>query len=106
MGHSWRDQLYLGSCIDELKRLKEPRVDLAFADPPYNIGYSYDVYRDDLDRPAYLAWTKDWMEAVYTSLMPTGTFWLAIGDEYAAELKGIAQQVGFHLRNWIIWYYT
>ena len=37
---------------------------------------------------------------------PTGTFWLAIGDEYAAELKIIAQDLGFTCRSWVIWYYT
>ncbi len=38
---------------------------------------------------------------------PTGTFWLAIGDEYAAELKMIAQdELGLTCRSWVIWYYT
>ena len=40
-------------------------------------------------------------------LKPDGTFWLAIGDEYAAELKLIAQrELGFTCRSWVIWYYT
>jgi site-specific DNA-methyltransferase (adenine-specific) len=40
-------------------------------------------------------------------LAPDGTFWLAIGDEYAAELKLLAQrEIGFHIRSWVIWYYT
>ena len=41
------------------------------------------------------------------SSKPTGTFWLAIGDEYAAELKLIFQrELGFTCRSWVIWYYT
>ena len=39
-------------------------------------------------------------------LKPSGTFWLAIGDEYAAELKIASQEIGFHCRSWVIWYYT
>ena len=40
-------------------------------------------------------------------LKPTGTFWLAIGDEYAAELKLIFhRELGLTLRSWVIWYYT
>jgi len=40
-------------------------------------------------------------------LKPTGTFWLAIGDEFAAELKLIFQrELGLLCRNWVIWYYT
>ena len=40
-------------------------------------------------------------------LKPGGTFWLSIGDEFAAELKVAAEhQVGFHTRSWVVWYYT
>ena len=40
-------------------------------------------------------------------LKPDGTFWLAIGDEYAAELKVIFhRELGLSLRSWVIWYYT
>ncbi len=81
-------------------------VDLAFADPPFNIGYDYDVYNDQQEREAYLRWSREWIAGVYRALKPTGTFWLAIGDEYAAELKVTAQEVGFHCRSWVVWYYT
>ena len=47
------------------------------------------------------------MAGVRKALKPNGTFWLAIGDEYAAELKLIAQRdLGFACRSWVIWYYT
>jgi len=40
-------------------------------------------------------------------LKPSGTFWLAIGDEYAAELKLMAQrEFGLSCRSWVVWYYT
>jgi site-specific DNA-methyltransferase (adenine-specific) len=40
-------------------------------------------------------------------LRPDGTFWLAIGDEYAAELKVMAtRELGFTCRSWVVWYYT
>ena len=39
-------------------------------------------------------------------LRPNGTFWLAIGDEYAAELKVAAKDIGFKVRSWVVWYYT
>ncbi len=39
-------------------------------------------------------------------LKPTGTFWLAIGDDYAAELKIMFQRLGLTCRSWVIWYYT
>lgn len=96
-----------GDCVVALGEMAEETVDLAFADPPFNIGYEYDVYDDSQDRAAYLEWSKTWIAAVHRVLKPSGAFWLAIGDEYAAELKLIAQNdAGFHCRSWVVWYYT
>ena len=36
-------------CISGMKQLAAGSVDLAFADPPFNIGYAYDVYHDKLE---------------------------------------------------------
>jgi len=95
-----------GDCIAGLKALPEGSVDLVFADPPFNIGYDYDVYRDELKANEYLAWSREWIAAVHRALSPRGTFWLAIGDEYAAELKIESQKIGFIPRSWVVWYYT
>jgi len=96
-----------GDCIEGLKQIEPGSIDLAFADPPFNIGYKYDVYRDQRDGDEYLDWCRRWMAGVGEALKPDGTFWLAIGDEYAAELKLIAQrELGFFCRSWVIWYYT
>ncbi len=36
----------------------------------------------------------------------TGSIYIAIGDEFAAEINVILKKTGFHFRNWIVWYYT
>jgi site-specific DNA-methyltransferase (adenine-specific) len=101
------DRLYQGDCIKGLSQMQAGSVDLAFADPPFNIGYDYDVYDDKSDAEQYLDWTRRWGTEVHRVLKQTGTFWLAIGDEYAAELKLIFQkELGFTCRSWVIWYYT
>ncbi len=101
------NNIYQHDCVDALQQIPAGSVDLAFADPPFNIGYDYDVYDDGQDPEKYLGWCKQWLTGVYRALKDDGTFWLAIGDEYAAELKVIAQrEVGFRCRSWVIWYYT
>ncbi len=101
------DTVREGDCIELMGKLPAGSVDLAFADPPFNIGYDYDVYKDRKDAGAYLEWTRRWMAGVCRLLKEDGTFWLAIGDEYAAELKLIAQNdLGLTCRSWVIWYYT
>lgn len=93
-------------CLKGMAKLTEGSIDLVFADPPFNIGYDYDVYNDRKGRKDYLDWSSQWLRLVHRVLKPDGTFWLAIGDEYAAELKILAQEIGFHCRSWVIWYYT
>ena len=79
---------------------------MVFADPPFNIGYQYDQYQDTLKKDKYLHWTRDWMSACAGVLKPTGSFYIAIGDEYAAHIRLIGEELGLHCRNWIIWHYT
>ena len=101
------NQIHRMDCLEGMAELKAGSVDLAFADPPFNIGYDYDVYKDNKASQEYLDWSHKWMGAVARVLKPTGTFWLAIGDEYAAELKLIAtRELGLICRNWVVWYYT
>jgi site-specific DNA-methyltransferase (adenine-specific) len=101
------NQLYHEDCVTGLGRLPAGCIDLAFADPPFNIGYDYDVYDDRRGAEQYLDWTRRWGQEVVRVLKPTGTFWLAIGDEFAAELKLIFQkELGLTCRSWVIWYYT
>jgi len=95
-----------GDCVERMNSLAEGCVDLAFADPPFNIGYDYDVYDDSKAAHDYLNWSRRWISAMHRVLKPAGTFWLAIGDEYAAELKIASQEIGLHCRSWIVWYYT
>ncbi|MDB4475314.1 site-specific DNA-methyltransferase [Pirellulales bacterium] len=96
-----------GDCLDLLSRITSDSIPLAFADPPFNIGYAYDTYNDHRTSDDYLEWSKRWMSEIRRVLRPDGTFWLAIGDEYAAELKVIAtRELGFVCRSWVVWYYT
>jgi DNA modification methylase len=101
------DKVHEGDCLELLARVPDGSVHLAFADPPFNIGYEYDTYHDRKTADDYLGWSKRWMAEIVRVLRPDGTFWLAIGDEYAAELKVIAsRELGLTCRSWVVWYYT
>jgi len=102
----FRNKIICGDCIEVLSKVREPFADLIFADPPFNIGYKYDKYYDKVKRKNYVAWTKDWMSSCKRVLKPHGSFYIAIGDDYAADVKLIADQIGLVMRNWIIWHYT
>jgi site-specific DNA-methyltransferase (adenine-specific) len=101
----WNDVI-TGDCVEQLSQLPAGCADLVFADPPFNIGYEYDVYDDRRAKRDYLTWADKWLEAAVRVLSPTGSFFLAIGDEFAAEHKVRLDELGLTLRNWIVWHYT
>lgn len=104
------DKIHRGDCIKLMRSWPEQQVDLIFADPPYNIGYKYDQYEDKRDDDEYIQWTENWIDGCTRMLKPTGSFYILIGDEYAAEtrmhLKKLEREKKLVLRNWIIWHYT
>lgn len=100
------NRIICGDCIEVLGGIDEPFADLIFADPPFNIGYKYDKYYDKVKSKNYIGWTREWMSTCKQVLKPHGSFYIAIGDEYAANVKIIADELGLFMRNWIIWHYT
>ena len=108
------DAIATGNCIELMNAWPagsaDAGVDLIFADPPYNIGYRYDQYEDKRDDAEYVQWTRDWITACARLLRPTGSLFILIGDEYAAEtrlhLKDLERDRKLAFRNWLIWHYT
>jgi DNA modification methylase len=98
--------IYSGNSLEILKSWPAGCVDLVFADPPFNIGYVYDNYVDDKPNAEYVAWSKEWMAACQRVLKADGSFYIAIGDDFAADIRILGRELGLHLRNWIIWRYT
>jgi site-specific DNA-methyltransferase (adenine-specific) len=99
-------KIHQGDCIDLMQKIEAGTIDFVFADPPFNIGYEYDEYHDRQEDDEYVSWSAQWMAEVFRVLKSDGTFWLAIGDEFAAELNVAAKEIGFKTRSWVVWYYT
>ncbi|MHC4187553.1 MAG: DNA-methyltransferase [Planctomycetota bacterium] len=104
--HKSLNTIVAGDCIEILSKIHEPFANLIFADPPFNIGSKYDKCYDKKKKQNYIAWTREWMTACKKVLKPNGSFYIAIGDDYAANIKIVADEINLHLRNWIIWHYT
>jgi len=99
-----------GDCIKQMQGWPKGSVDLIFADPPYNIGFEYDHYDDNREHVDYVDWTRDWVFTCADLLKPSGSMYILIGDEYAAEtrlhLRQLENEGRLVFRNWIIWHYT
>jgi DNA modification methylase len=99
-------KLVVGDCVHALKSLPDKCADLVFADPPFNIGFSYDICKDRWEREEYLSWIDQWLSQVVRILKPNGSFWLSMSDEHVADYKNKLDSLGLELVNWIIWHFT
>jgi len=57
--------LYLGDCLQVLPFIAG--INAVVTDPPYNVGYRYASYPDNLPPDLYLAWLKQCFEACATA---------------------------------------
>lgn len=77
--------------------MPEHSVDVVVTSPPYNIGLAYKSYRDTLPRDDYLAWTRQWVEAIRRVLKPEGSFFLNVGASPSNPL--LPHQMAIEISN-------
>lgn len=70
-------RLYEVDCLKLLPTLDADSVDLAFADPPFNLGKQYSSeISDSLGSNDYLAWCRQWLDEMIRVLKPGGSLFL------------------------------
>lgn len=109
-----------GDCIEHLKALPDNSADLIFADPPYNLQLSGDLYRpnqtkvDGVDDAwdkfdsvtAYDQFTEAWLRECLRVLKPTGSFWVIGTYHNIYRVGAIMQNLGFWFLNDVVWVKT
>jgi DNA modification methylase len=103
-----RTEVYVGDCREVIAALRpkyESKVDLIFADPPFNWKRAYDEWNDSMLDDDYLTFTREWLDACITLLAPDGSFWVNIPDDWAAEIVVHLKQRHLTMVNWCIWHY-
>jgi site-specific DNA-methyltransferase (adenine-specific) len=70
-------ELFQADCLELLPALSSESVDLAFADPPFNLGKKYSSNINDA-RAAheYLDWCRRWLDEMVRLLKPGGSLFL------------------------------
>ncbi len=113
-------QILLGDCLEILPQLPDASVDLIFADPPYNLQISGDLWRpnmtrvngvqDDWDRfssfEAYDAFSRAWLGACRRVLKDDGTVWVIGMYHNIYRLGAILQDLDYWILNDVLWIKT
>src|SRR4051812_8457887 len=69
--------LYEGDCMNVLPVVGSETVDLAFADPPFNLRKLYkSKISDDIADHEYLDWCKGWIDELIRVLKPGGALFM------------------------------
>lgn len=111
------EEIIIGDCIENLKRIPAGSVDCIFADPPYNLQLGGDLHRpnnskvdavdNDWDQfdslKAYDHFTKEWLGAARETLTDDGTIWVIGSYHNIFRLGYILQDLGFWILNDVIW---
>jgi site-specific DNA-methyltransferase (adenine-specific) len=94
-------ELYEADCIKMLERLDAETVDLAFADPPFNLGKRYSSNINDAKASGeYLDWCKNWLNEMVRVLKPGASLFLWNLPKWQLLLGGfLAERLTF--RHWI-----
>ena len=91
-----------GDALEILKRYPDNSVDLAFADPPYNLQKDYNVYEDTQNDEAYLAWCNQWLKEYARLLKPSGSLFVLNLPRWTMHHAVFLNQ-NLRFQNWIVW---
>lgn len=111
------NQVLVGDCIEQLKKLPSESVDLVFADPPYNLQLASELLRpnntrvdgvdDEWDKfssfAAYDQFCRAWLTECRRILKPDGALWVIGSYHNVFRLGAALQDLGFWIQNDIIW---
>lgn len=94
-------QLFEADCLDFLQTVESESVDLAFADPPFNLGKQYSSNIDDSrEEDEYLEWCRLWIDRLVETLRPGGALFLWNLPKWNLFLGAeVSKKLTF--RNWI-----
>ena len=101
-----RIKIYYGNCeliIPSLKTTPK-NIDLALIDPPYNIGYKYNSYKDNLEWNNYYDGQKSILLSIRQILKPKGSVLYLNYPEQASVIW--TKMIGHYIPvEWITWIY-
>ncbi len=91
-----------GDALEILRKYPDESIDLVFADPPYNLDKSYNVYNDELAAKEYLEWCNQWLDEYIRILKPTGSLFVLNLPRWSMYHADYLNR-RLYFQNWIVW---
>ena len=97
-----RNQFAVGDVIEILKKIPSNSVDMTFADPPFNLNKSYNVYSDDKEVMEYVKWCEKWLYQMVRITKSTGAIFVHNIPKWLTYYATYLNQIAI-FRHWIAW---
>jgi len=112
------DRVIMGDALEIMGELPDNSADVSFVDPPFNLGKSYNSYKDLIGEKEYLEWSKKWILEMIRITKPTGSIFIHNIPKWLIEYYRIIMnekervkednKYFQHLKNlrfidWIVW---
>ena len=96
------NEIYLKDAIEGLKELPDNFADIIIADPPYNIGKDFGIFKENWELEEYIQWSMKWINEAIRVLKNNGSMFIFGISEIIAH---IFVRIPLNKR-WLIWHYT
>lgn len=96
------NKIHRGDAVKLLKKIPDNSIDLAFADPPYNLEKSYTYYNDKQRNIDYIEWCNSWLREYVRVLKPNGSLYIVNLPKWAIYHAQFLNKFLF-FQNWIVW---
>jgi site-specific DNA-methyltransferase (adenine-specific) len=99
-------KIFWGDAIKILEnQIADNSIDLIFADPPYNIGKSFNGYKEKWSSDEeYLKWCYKWLDLCIKKLKPSGSFYVMTATQFMPNFD-IYLQSKIQILSRIVWFY-
>ncbi len=103
--HNHNSMAILGDSLEVLKNIKSNKVNLIFADAPYNIGKDFGNNKDKWESVhQYIDWCKCWIDECMRVLSDNGTMYFMTATQHMPYLDVYASE-NYNVLCRIIWSY-
>ena len=96
------NRIIQGDCLETFKNIPDNSVDIAFADPPFNLKKNYRSYKDKLEFQEYLNWCEKWIFEMVRVTKPTGSIFIHNIPKWLTFYTPFLNKFA-HFKHWISW---
>jgi site-specific DNA-methyltransferase (adenine-specific) len=97
-----KDGVFLGLCLDGLKKIPDSSIDLIIADPPESPWRSINQRGKPMTIQEYFQWNENWLKESARILKPTGAIYLISGWRFSGMYHSLLN-TDFHIQTRITW---